>query len=90
MWKALERAGVGHLRTRPYRPQSNGKVERLNHTINLEGAYAGVDAGNQARLDALPGWVHAYNHHRPHTALGGRSPCKPSTTSPGTTPSSLP
>jgi transposase InsO family protein len=74
MWKALERAGVGHLRTRPYRPQSNGKVERLNHTINLEGAYAGVDAGNQARLDALPGWVHAYNHHRPHTALGGRSP----------------
>jgi transposase InsO family protein len=72
--QVLAQAGVGHLRTRPYRPQANGKVERLNQTINLEWAYARVYTGNQARLDALPGWVHRYNYHRPHTALGGRSP----------------
>ena len=70
----LDQAAVRHLRTRPYRPQSNGKVERLNHTINLEWAYASLYTGNQARLDALSGWLHHYNHHRPHTALGGRSP----------------
>ena len=72
--QVLAQAGVGHLRTRPYRPQSNGKVERFNHTINLEWAYACLYTGNQARLDALPSWVHRYNHHHPHTALGGRSP----------------
>ncbi len=72
--QVLTQAGVRHLRTRPYRPQTNGKVERLNHTINQEWAYATSYRGNQARLDALPGWVHAYNYHRPHTALGGHSP----------------
>jgi transposase InsO family protein len=66
-----------------YRPQSNGKVERLNHTINQGWADAMVYTGNQARLDALPGWVHAYNYHRPHTALGGRSPMQTLNNLPG-------
>ena len=65
--------------------QSNGKVERLHHTLNQEWAYARVYHGNQARLDALPGWVHTANHHRPHTALGGRSPMQTSTNPLGTT-----
>jgi transposase InsO family protein len=74
------RAGLGsgrgtrHLRTRPYRAQSNGKVERLNHTINLEWAFASLYTGNQARLDALSGWLPPLHRHRPHTALRGRSP----------------
>jgi transposase InsO family protein len=70
----LATAGVVHKRTRPYRPQTNGKVERLNRTLQLEWAYATVYTANQDRLDALPGWLHYYNHHRPHTALAGRSP----------------
>ena len=72
--EVLVAAGVLHKRTRPYRPQSNGKAERLNRTINLEWAYARAYTSNQARLAALPGWLHHYNHHRPHRALDGRSP----------------
>jgi transposase InsO family protein len=49
-------------------------VERLNLTLAREWAYARSYASNQQRLDALPGWLHHYNHHRPHRALGGRSP----------------
>lgn len=72
--QVLADAGVAHRRTRPYRPQTNGKVERLNRTLLAEWAYARASASNQARLATLPGWVHAYNHHRPHTALGGHTP----------------
>jgi transposase InsO family protein len=66
--------GVRHKRTRPYRPQTNGKAERLNRTLAVEWAYARPYASNRARLDALPAWLHRYNHHRPHRALEGRSP----------------
>jgi transposase InsO family protein len=71
------------LRTRPYRPQSNGKVERLNHNINLEWAYASVwrQPGPSGRPPRLG--VHTYNHHRPHTALGGRSPMQTLNNLPG-------
>jgi transposase InsO family protein len=65
---------VIHKRTRPYRPQSNGKVERLNLTLDREWAYIRPYASNQQRLDDLPAWLHDYNHHRPHRALDGRSP----------------
>jgi transposase InsO family protein len=70
----LATAGVAHKRTRPYRPQANGKVERLNLTLEREWAYARPYGSNQQRLDTLPAWVHDYNHHRPHRALNGRSP----------------
>jgi transposase InsO family protein len=72
--EVLAGAGVAHKHTRPYRPQTNGKAERLNRTITTEWAYACPYASNRARLDALPAWLHGYNHHRRHTALGGRSP----------------
>jgi transposase InsO family protein len=72
--QVLATAGARHQRTRPYRPQTTGKAERFNATLSLEWAYARVYASNQARLDALPVWLHAYNHHRPHHALGGQTP----------------
>jgi transposase InsO family protein len=71
---ALTEHAVGHKRTRPYRPQTNGKVERLNLTLKHEWAYAQAYHGNQARLDALDHWLHHYNHHRPHMAHNGDVP----------------
>lgn len=70
----LEHAGVTHKRTRPYRPQTNGKVERFNLTLKLEWAYAKTYTSNQARLDDLDRWVHHYNHHRSHMAHQGDTP----------------
>jgi transposase InsO family protein len=66
--------GVRHRRTRPYRPQTNGKVERFNRTLLEEWAYRRLYRSNAARDRALQPWVHRYNHHRAHTALGGRPP----------------
>lgn len=71
---AVSALGAAHKRTRPYRPQTNGKAERFNATVNLEWAYARPYTSNQARLDDLPGWLHHYNHHRRHTALKGATP----------------
>jgi transposase InsO family protein len=65
---------VRHLRTRPYRPQTNGKAERFNLTLKHEWAYAAVYDSNQARLDDLDRWLHTYNHHRPHMAHDGGTP----------------
>jgi len=65
---------ISHTRTRPYRPQTNGKAERFNRTLGQEWAYTRLYASNHQRNQALPVWLHTYNHHRPHTALGGRSP----------------
>jgi transposase InsO family protein len=69
-------AGLGarHKRTRPYRPQTNGKAERFIGTLLNEWAYGRPYRSNQERLDALPVFVDFYNSGRPHTALGGRSP----------------
>jgi Integrase core domain len=72
--QVLAQAGAQHRRTRPYRPPTNGKAERFNPTLATEWSYARLYASNQARLDALPGWLHHYNHHRPYTALDGSSP----------------
>jgi transposase InsO family protein len=71
---ALAATGVRHQRTRPYRPQTNGKVERFNRTLLEEWAYRRLYPSNAARERALSPWVHRYNMHRAHTALGGRPP----------------
>ena len=63
-----------HSRTRPYRPQTNGKAERFIGTLVREWAYSRTYRSNSERLDALPGFVDFYNRTRPHTALGGLSP----------------
>jgi transposase InsO family protein len=63
-----------HSRTRPYRPQTNGKAERFIGTLVREWAYSMTYRSNSERLDALPGFVDFYNRTRPHTALGGLSP----------------
>ncbi|MGH2577910.1 MAG: IS481 family transposase [Actinomycetota bacterium] len=72
--RALDRIGARHKPTRGYRPQTNGKAERFIRTMLTEWAYAKLHRSNSARLKALPGWVHRYNFHRPHTALGGQPP----------------
>jgi transposase InsO family protein len=63
-----------HSRTRPYRPQTNGKAERFIGTLIREWAYARPYRSNSERLEALPVFVDFYNQRRPHTALGGVSP----------------
>ena len=64
---------IVHKRTRPYRPQTNGKVERFNRTLLEEWAYAQVYLSEADRAAAFPGWLHHYNHHRGHTS-GRRLP----------------
>ena len=65
---------IGHRRTRPYRPQTNGKVERFHRTLADEWAYARLYTSDAQRCDEYPRWLHTYNHHRGHTALGGQAP----------------
>ena len=65
---------IKHKRTRPYRPQTNGKVERFNRTMLEEWAYAQPYPSETERAARFPEWLHTYNHHRGHTALGGKSP----------------
>ncbi|SEC19046.1 leucine-zipper of insertion element IS481 [Streptomyces sp. 3213] len=72
--QALSAAGIIHKRTRPYRPQTNGKVERLNRTLLDEWAYVRPYSSNTERTEALTDFLHIYNYHRCHTALGGRPP----------------
>jgi len=75
LWKAacLD-MDIRHKRTRPYRPQTNGKVERYHRTLLVEWAYVRPYPSEQARRRALRHWQHVYNHHRTHTSLGGKPP----------------
>jgi transposase InsO family protein len=66
--------GITPKHTRPYRPQTNGKVERYHRTLADEWAYAQPYTTETERRAALDPWLHTYNHHRGHTALGGHPP----------------
>ena len=61
-------------RTRPYRPQTNGKAEAFNKILQTEWAYCRLYTTNLERLDALAGFLAYYNHHRPHGGIGGATP----------------
>jgi transposase InsO family protein len=71
---ALATNKIVHKRTRPYRPQTNGKVERFNRTLLEEWAYARPYQSESERVAAFADWLHSYNHHRGHTALAGKPP----------------
>jgi transposase InsO family protein len=72
---ACHALGIRHLRTRPYRPQTNGKAERFIRTILAGWAYNGIIYRNSAeRTAALDGWLWHYNHQRKHSALGHKPP----------------
>jgi transposase InsO family protein len=71
---ACRRLGIKHLRTRPYRPQTNGKAERFIRTMLLGWAYGAVYTSSHQRTAALDGWLYHYNHHRRHSALSHQPP----------------
>jgi transposase InsO family protein len=71
---ACRQLGIHHLRTRPYRPQTNGKAERFIRTLLAGWAYGAVYGSSRERTAALDGWLWHYNHQRPHSALGHQPP----------------
>jgi transposase InsO family protein len=71
---ACRRLGIRHLRTRPYRPQTNGKAERFIRTLLNGWAHGAIYASSRERTAALDGWLWHYNHQRRHSALGHQPP----------------
>jgi transposase InsO family protein len=71
---ACRALGVRHLRTRPRRPQTNGKAERFIRTLLGGWAYGAIYASSTQRTTALDGWLFRYNHHRNHSAIGHKPP----------------
>lgn len=69
-----EAHGIGRRHTRPYRPQTNGKAEAFNKTLQREWAYRRLYTTNEERLAALQPFLDDYNYARPHTAIGNRPP----------------
>lgn len=83
-WRdACAELGIKHKRTRPYRPQTNGKIERFHRTLGDGWAYARFYDSTAERNAALPDWLHFYNHHRAHSAIGGHPPVTRLTNLPG-------
>ena len=72
--KLLAAHQIEHITTRPYRPRTNGKVERFHQTMAREWAYGLTYTSSSARQAALPHWLNHYNEQRPHSALGNRPP----------------
>jgi len=70
----LAHQDIAHLRTTPYRPRTNGKVERFHQTMAREWAYGLLYRSHHERAAALPHWLEHYNHTRPHSSLGDRPP----------------
>ena len=71
---ACRALGIRHLRTRPYRPQTNGKAERFIRTMLAGWAYGAIYRSSSERTAALPGWIDFYNRRRPHGAIGHQPP----------------
>ena len=83
-WRdACTELGITPKRTRPYRPQTNGKIERFHRTLADGWAYARAYDSTAERNAALPGWLHFYNHHRAHSAIGAKPPISRITNVPG-------
>jgi len=70
----LAERGIRHLTTEPYRPRTNGKVERFHQTMAREWAYGLAYRSHRQRNEALPHWLEHYNRRRPHSSLGDRPP----------------
>jgi transposase InsO family protein/transposase-like protein len=75
LWRdACAELAITHKRTRPYRPQTNGKIERFHRTLADGWAFKRFYTSERQRRAAMPAWIHEYNHHRPHTAIGKATP----------------
>ena len=72
--QACRQLRLKHRRTRPYTPRTNGKAERFIQTALREWAYGRSYQNSAQRADALPAWIHQYNWHRPHAAIGASPP----------------
>ena len=72
--RACKRLGLRHIRTKPYTPKTNGKVERFIQTSLREWAYAFAYENSVQRKQQLPTWLHRYNWHRPHAGIGDKTP----------------
>jgi transposase InsO family protein len=72
--RACRRLGLRHIRTKPYTPKTNGKVERFIQTSLREWAYAQAYENSRQRKDQLPTWLHRYNWHRPHAGIDDKTP----------------
>jgi transposase InsO family protein len=74
-WRdACAELGITPKHTRPYRPQTNGKIERFHRTLAQGWAFRRLYLSESQRRKALPRWLHEYNHHRPHSATGRKPP----------------
>jgi transposase InsO family protein len=71
---ACKQLGLKHIFTKPYTPRTNGKAEHFIQTALREWAYAKPYENSDLRADELPRWLHRYNHHRPHSAIGDKPP----------------
>jgi transposase InsO family protein len=84
IWQqACTELGIKPKKTRPYRPQTNGKIERFHRTLAAGWAFKRHYPSETSRRKALPAWLHDYNHHRPHTAIGKIAPIDRLTNLPG-------
>jgi len=83
-WRdACARLDIAHKRTRPYRPERGDKIDRFNRTWAGGWAYARFYDSTRQHNTALPAWLHFYNHHRTHSAIGNQPPISRLTNLPG-------